>query len=99
MVNLDKNEYVYLMIVRTYRINSHAMECNVHSFKTENDVKCAMLNIVSNNARSYKSSIKYISYDGTAVVNTSIVASARIEFASGTVKTYEAVRSRVEEVK
>ena len=99
MVNLDKNEYVYLMIVRTYIINSHARECNVRSFKTENDIKCAMLNIVSNNTRSYKSSIKSISYDGTAVVNTNIVASARIRFSSGTVKTYEAVRRSIEELK
>ena len=99
MVNLDKEEYVYLLIVRTYSSNSHAMEYNVHPFKTADDVKRAMLNIVSNNARSYKSSIKYINYDCTGIVNTNIVASARIEFTSGTVKTYEAVRRRVNEVK
>mgnify|MGYP003475864166 CR=1 FL=1 len=99
MVDLDKEEYVYLLIVRTHSSNSHAMEYNVHPFKTADDVKRAMLNIVSNNARSYKSSIKYISYDGTSVVNTNIVASARIEFTSGVTKTYEAVRRCIEEVK
>ena len=99
MKKLNKEEYVYLLIVRTHGSNSHAMEYNVHPFKTANDVKYAMLNVVSNNARSYKSSIKYISYDVTGIVNTNIVASARIEFTSGTVKTYEAVRRCIEEVK
>ena len=99
MIDLNKEEYVYLLIVRTHSSDSRAMEYNVHPFKTADDVKCVMLNIVSNNVRNYKSSIKYISYDSTSVVNTSIVASAIIELTSGTVKTYKAVRRRVEEVK
>ena len=68
-------------------------------FKTEKDVKHAMLNVISNNARNYKSSINHIAYDNKAIVNTNIVASARIEFNSGIAKTYEAVRRRIEEVK
>ena len=86
------------MIVYT-KSNRHSIEYNVHPFKTADDVKRAMLNVISNNARSYKSSIKYINYDGTGIVDTNIVASARIEFNSGVTKTYEAVRRRVEEVK
>ena len=98
MVDLDKNEYVYLMIVHTQKMGN-IIGANVHPFKTENDVKRAMLNVISNNARSYKSSIKYINYDGTGIVNTNIVASARIEFNSDITKIYEAVRRRIEEVK
>ena len=98
MIDLNKEEYVYLMIVYT-KSNRHSIEYNVHPFKTADDVKRAMLNVISNNARSYKSSIKYINYDGTGIVDTNIVASARIEFNSGVTKTYEAVRRRVEEVK
>ena len=98
MIDLNKEEYVYLMIVYT-KSNRHSIEYNVHPFKTADDVKRAMLNVISNNARSYKSSIKYINYDGTGIVDTNIVASARIEFNSGVTKTYEAVCRRVEEVK
>ena len=99
MVDLDKNEYVYLIIVRTQNKTDNIIDVNVHPFKTERDVKRAMINVISNNARSYNSSIKYISYYGTGIVNTSIVASARIDFNSGIAKTYKAVRRRIEEVK
>ena len=99
MVDLYKNEYVYLMIVRIQNKTGNIIDVNVHPFKTEGDVKRAMLNVISNNARNYKSSIDYITYSNKAIVNTSIVASARIEFTSGVTKTYEAVRRCIEEVK
>lgn len=99
MVDLNKNEYVYLMIVRTQNIIGDIIDVNFHPFKTEKDVKHAMLNVISDNARNYKSSINHIAYDNKAIVNTSIVALARIEFNSGIAKTYEAVRRRIGEVK
>ena len=97
MVELNKDEYVYLMIVRTQNIIGDIIDVNVQPFKTEKDVKHAMLNVISNDARNYKSSINNIAYDNKAIANT--VASARIEFNSGIAKTYEAVRRRIEEVK
>lgn len=99
MIDLNKEEYVYLMIVRTYNKTDNIIDVDVHPFKTANDVKKAMLNVIRNNARNYNSSINYIAYSDKAIVNTNIVAQARIDFNSGIDKTYEAVRRRIEEVK
>ena len=59
MIELSKEEYVYLMIVRTQNKTDNIIDINVHPFKTEKDVKKAMLNVISNNARNYESSISY----------------------------------------
>ena len=99
MEDLDKKEYVYLMIVRIQNKDDELLDSSVHPFKTEIDVNNAMLNVISKNARNYKSIINYIAYSNKAIVNTSIVASARIDFNSRISKTYEAVRRRIEEVK
>lgn len=99
MVNLNKEEYVYLMIIRAQNKTGNIIGVNVSLFKTEKDIKRAMLNIISNNARSCKSGITRITYDNKNIVNTDIVASARIEFNSGITKTYEAVCRHIETVK
>ena len=99
MINLNKEEYMYLMIVRTQNKTGNIIDAIVCLFKTEKDIKRAMLNIISNNARSYKSGITRITYDNKNIVNTGIVSSARIEFNSGIVKTYEAVYCHIEKVK
>lgn len=98
MVDLNKEEYVYLMIERTQK-TGNIIDFNVHTFKTENDVKRAMLNIISNNAKNHNSSINYIAYSDRAIVNPNIVASIRIDFNSGIAKIYKAIRSRINEVK
>ena len=87
------------MIVRTQNKTGNIIDVNICIFKTEEDIKRAMLNIISNHARSYKSSITRITYDNKHIVNTTIVSSARIEFNSGIAKTYEAVCRHIEEVK
>ena len=99
MEDLDKKEYVYLMIVRIQNKDDELLDFSVHPFKTELDVNNAMLNVISKNAWNHKSIINYIAYSNKAIVNTSIVASARIDFNSRISKTYEAVRRRIEEVK
>ena len=98
MVNLNKEEYVYLIIIHTQNKTGNIIGVNVCLFKTEKDIKRAMLNIISNNARSYKAGITRITYDNKNIVNTGIVSSARIEFNSGIAKTYEAVCCHIEKV-
>lgn len=98
MVNLNKEEYVYLMIVRTKK-DSNIIDVDVHPFRSNKDIKHALLNVISNNAKIYKSSIKHIVYNDKAIVNTNIGSSARIEFNSGITKTYEAVCRHIETVK
>ena len=99
MVDLNKDEYVYLITVRTQNKTGNIIDVDVYLFKTEKDVKRAMLNIISNNARNYKSDITRITYDNKNTVNTGIVSSARIEFNSGIAKIYEAVCRHIEKFK
>ena len=93
MIELDKEEYVYLMIVRTYSSNKQAVDFNVNPFKTANDAKHAILNVIANNIKNYKHDIAYISYD------TNNYECARIEYKNGVSKTYSVIRRRIEEVK
>lgn len=92
MVDLDKNEYVYLMIVRTQGTSGRDMDYNVHPFKTANDVKHAILNVIINNIKNYRDDIAYISYDTNS-------GYARIEYKNGVSKMYNAIRRCIEEVK
>ena len=50
MEDLDKKEYVYLMIVRIQNKDDELLDFSVHPFKTELDVNNAMLNVISKNA-------------------------------------------------
>jgi hypothetical protein len=99
MVDLDKNEYVYLMIVRTQGTSRRAIDYNVHPFKTANDVKRAILNVITNNIKNYRDDIAYISYDIGSISDANNYGCARIEYKNGVSKTYNAIRRRIEEVK
>jgi hypothetical protein len=98
MIDLNKEEYVYLMIVRTHGTSRRAIDYNVHPFKTANDVKRAILNVIDNNIKNYRDDIAYISYD-TNSISDSNYGCARIEYKNGVSKTYNVIRRCVEEVK
>ena len=93
MVDLDKEEYVYLMIVHTQDTSKRAVDYHVNPFKTANDVRYAILNVIANNIKNYKHDIAYISY------NANNYECARIEYKNGVSKTYNVIRRRIEEVK
>ena len=93
MIDLNKDEYVYLMIVRTYSSNKQAVDFGVNPFKTANDAKHAILNVIANNIKSYRHDIAYISYD------TNNYECAKIEYKNGVSKTYNVIRRCIEEVK
>lgn len=99
MIDLDKNEYVYLMIVRTHGSNRRTADYNVHPFKTMNDVKRAILNVIANNIKNYRDDITYISYDLGSISDTNSFGCARIEYKNGVSKTYNGIRRCIEEVK
>lgn len=99
MVDLDKNEYVYLMIVRTQGTSRRAIDYNIHPFKTANDVKRAILNVITNNIKNYQDNIAHISYDIGSASDTNNYGCARIEYKNGVSKTYNAIRRCIEEVK
>ena len=99
MVDLDKNEYVYLMIVRTKGTSRRAVDYNVQPFKTANDVKRAILNVIANNIKNYRDDIAYISYDTDNIPDANNYGCARIEYKNGVSKTYNAIRRCIEEVK
>ena len=99
MIDLDKNEYVYLMIVRTQGTSRRAVDYNVHPFKTANEVKHAILNVIANNIKNYRDDIAYISYYTDNISDANNYGCARIEYKNGVSKTYNAIRRCVEEVK
>ena len=99
MIDLDKKEYVYLMIVHTKSSNKRDVDYNVHPFKTADDVKHAILNIIANNIKSYRDDIAYISYDIGSISDANNYGCARIEYKNGVSKTYNAIRRCIEEVK
>lgn len=99
MVDLDKNEYVYLMIVRTQGTSGHAIDYNVHPFKTANDVKHAILNVITNNIKNYRDDIAYISYDIGSISDANNYGCAVIRYQDGISKIYNAIRRKIREVK
>lgn len=99
MEDLNKNEYVYIMIVRTKGSNRHTVDYNVHPFKTANDIKHAILNVIANNIKNYRDDIAYISYNISSISDTNNYVYARIEYKNGIYKTYNAIRRCIEEVK
>ena len=99
MIELNKEEYVYLMIVRTQDTSRRVVDYNAHPFKTANDVKRAILNVISNNIKNYRDYITYISYGIGNISDANNYGCARIEYKDGESKTYNAIRRRIEKVK
>ena len=93
MVDLNKDEYVFLMMMQTRNADKQNIDTNVVPFKSMNDARRAILNVIANNIKNYKHNIAYISYD------TNNYECARIEYKNGVSKTYNVVRRRIEEVK
>lgn len=98
MIDLKKEEsYVYLMMVDTRDKMGLTIDYDVVPFKSEKDVKKAMLNIIGNNVRNCRDSIRNISYDGAGT--SSYFACAKIEYTSFKSKTYKGIRRKIHEVK
>ena len=99
MIDLNKEEYVYLLTVRTQGTSRHAIDYDVRPLKTANDVKRAILNIITNNIKNYQDDIAYISYDIDNASNVNNYGCAKIEYKNGLSKTYNFIRRRIEEIK
>lgn len=99
MIDLKKEEesYAYLMVVSTTDGMGMPICYEVIPFKSEKDVKKAMLNIIGNNVRNCRDSIRNISYDNTG--SSSYFAYAMIEYTSFKSKTYKGIRRKIHEVK
>lgn len=98
MIDLKKEEsYVYLMMVDTRDKMGLTIDYDVIPFKSEKDVKKAMLNIIGNNVRNCRDSISCISYDGKGTRD--YFAFAKIEYKSFKSKTYKGIRRKIHEVK
>lgn len=99
MPDLNKDEYVYLMIVQTQNADKHILDTNVVPFKSMADVKHALLNVIANNIKNYKNDIVYISYDNIDTCTLDTFAYSRIEYKNGIYKTYDGIRRKIQEVK
>lgn len=99
MVELNKDEYVHLMIVQTQDVDKHNLDTNVVPFKSMADVKRAILNVIANNIKNYKNNIVYVHYNGIGTVNADNFEFARIEYKNGISKIYNAIRRKIQEVK
>lgn len=99
MADLNKEEYVYLIIVRIKNEVGHPLDYNVISFKSKKDVNHALTNIIANNIKNNGDNISYISYEDEDYGDGNPFACARIEFKSGMTKIYEGTRRKIQEVK
>lgn len=99
MVDLNKEEesYAYLMIESITDEMGLDIHNDVIPFKSEKDVKKAMLNIIGNNIQNCRDSINCVSYDGAG--SSSYFACAKIEYTSFKSKTYKGIRRKIHEVK
>ena len=95
MIELNKDEYVYLLIVHTFNNVGNIMDYDVIPFKSKADIKRAILNIIANNIKNNKNLINKITFDGDCELSYF----AKINYKSGISKTYECTRRRVNEVK
>ena len=94
MINLNKEEYVYLMIVHTFNNMGHTMDYDVIPFKSKDDIKRAILNVIANNIKNNKN-LNKITFDSDCELSYF----AKIDYKSGISKTYECKRRRINEVK
>lgn len=99
MKDLNKDEYVYLMIVHIQSKVEHSLDYNVVPFKNKKDVNHALTNIIANNIKNNRDNISYISYSGEDCCDGNPFAYARLEFKSGIAKTYKGVRRKIQKVK
>ena len=99
MIDLNKEEYVYLMIERTQNKVGHPLDYNVVPFKSKKDVNHALTNIIANNIKNNRDNISYISYGGEDYCDGTPFAYARLEFKSGIANTYECIHRKIQEVK
>ena len=99
MIDLNKDEYVYLLIVRTQNKVGHLIDYNVIPFKNKKDVNHALTNIIANNIKNNRDNISYISYSGEDYCDGNPFAYAELEFKSGIAKSYEGIRRKIQEVK
>ena len=93
MPDLNKDEYVFLMMMQTRNADKQNIDTNVVPFKSMNDARRAILNVIANNINNYKHDIAFISYDNNNY------ECARIAYKNGVSKTYSVIRRRIEEVK
>ena len=97
MIDLNKEEYVYLMIVRTQSKEKSTLDYEAVPFKSMNDIEKALLNIIANNIKNHRNDITNINY--YSVSNIDMLAYAKIEYKNGISKLYHAVRRKINEVK
>ena len=97
MIELNKEEYVYLMTVRTQSKERGTFDYDVIPFRRMNDIDKALLNIIANSIKNHRNDIANINYD--SVSNIDMLAYAKIEYKNGISKLYHAVRRRINEVK
>lgn len=97
MIDLNKEEYVYLIKVRTQSKERGTFDYEVIPFRSRNDSEKALLNIIANNIKNHRNDIINIDYDSAS--STTMLAYAKIEYKNGISKLYHAVRRKIHEVK
>ena len=99
MPDLNKDEYVFLMMMQTRNADKQNIDTNVVPFKSMNDVRRAILNIIANNIENYKNDIVYIHYDAIGTISRANPEYAEIRYKNGISKIYDVVRRKIQEVK
>lgn len=98
MIELKKEMYIYLMIVRTLGVDKTTLVYDVTPFKTLDAVNDAILNSITNMAKANRGEINYISYilrDNTETSEHGNTQCGRIVFKSNVEVTYKVLLRKI----
>lgn len=102
MIDLKKDMYVYLLVIRTLGVDKTTLTYDVTPFKTLDAVNDAVLDSITNMAKVNRDEINYISYiprDNTKIFEHGNTQCGRIVFKSNVEVIYKILLRKIKEVK
>ncbi len=98
MENSNNEQYVYLLVVRTLGVDKTTLYYDVTSFKTLDDVNDAVLDSITNMAKTNRGEIYYIKYiprDNIDISENSHTPCGKVVFKSTVEVMYNVLRRKI----
>lgn len=101
MIDLNKEESIYLLVVRTFGLDKTTLTYDVTPYKTLTSVNNAVLDAITNTAKNDRDNIDYMGYTPHDHIDDDCghISFGRVEFKSGVEKKYTVLRRKIQEAK